>query len=642
MELSGIIYFDAISVIFSDQYNADRNFRSSFIQCIEFDKIKKREKFPFFFDFNFQNQKRFFFESGLSEICPDQCFSDKLDIEKLERSKIRSLFGIHYCDQSKRATFFRDAFGLTPLFYHFVPNQFFAFSTCINKLIQVREVKNNMGIDLTRLNEYLTGEEDYHLYSNQTFYSGIRSCLPGHITTIDRREVGIKPYLLFELKDDFSSDIDSAKELKRLFSNSVNAAIGHEQRIGSHLSGGLDSSSISAISREIFPHLDLHTFYFNASSSFDEEKHYISDVVNKIHSKHHIVSPSENFLPSIYTHTYNCGYPSVLVIGPFHKHQINTVAKDIGIRVMLEGEGGDSCLGHGVSYLDLLLEKGDFEELENIFVKRSRLAPYAGFRGNWDQLTDKQKANETIYHFYFLRLIKGKKVTLLRRQHLLDKVYLRYGIGFLKYTIERLINAFYYRISERSVELPSLVTRDLGSSFEKNNIRVIEPGNFIEQNTFETNFAIKSFYNKRALSVYEEYYNISLNSGVISEFPFYNLDLFELNMSIPLSLKYNNGLTRGHMRAAMKGILPESTRLRYDKADFSDYGKAMAQTLLMESRELLEETTEVWQYINRKSFYKAVELLKENNYYLRKDIVTYVLRTVTLAVWLNYYKENKG
>lgn len=641
MELTGIVYFNNTSVSFCKESNIEFDLESSFIRLNKLEEIKKRDEFPFFFDLKFQNQQSFLFESGLYEASKGQINFDDFDKDKLIKYKIRSVFGLQYCDKQQKVSLFRDAFGLIPFYYLFIPHKFIAFSTCINSLIQIKEVKKRIEINHNRVLIYLQGGEDYSIYNDQTFYKGIKSVLPGHVTTIDLYSVNIEPYLIFEHKQRISSDTEYVKELKRLFSDSVETSIGKESIVGSHLSGGLDSSSISVICRELKPQLNLHTFYFNASPSFKNENKYVMPVVNKIHSNHHIISPSSNFLSSIYAHTYNCGYPSVLIIGPSHREKMNNTAENIGINIMLEGEGGDSCLGHGYQYLDELLNDLDLNELERVLESRSKLGPFNGFKGDWNNLNAKEKLSSTIYNFYFLRLFRRNVLNKTLKRQILTKVYLKYGKGFLNYSLKRSKDALMNRVTGKYVTSPSIVSDDFNKEYSKDEINSINPINLITNNTIETDYALQSMYNSRSILILEEFYNASHNGGIIAKFPFFNTDLFELNLNIPSSLKYNSGLTRGHMREAMKGLLPETTRLRYDKADFSDYGITMAKTLLIESKELLENNKDIWQYVNKKSFTKVAQLINENRYFQRNDIIKYILRTVTLAVWLNYYNENK-
>lgn len=57
--------------------------------------------------------------------------------------------------------------------------------------------------------------------------------------------------------------------------------------------------------------------------------------------------------------------------------------------------------------------------------------------------------------------------------------------------------------------------------------------------------------------------------GITLQMPFYDRDLVELSLSLPSSLKLQNGMTRYVLRAAMSGRLPDQILSRQDKFDFT-------------------------------------------------------------------------
>jgi asparagine synthase (glutamine-hydrolysing) len=69
--------------------------------------------------------------------------------------------------------------------------------------------------------------------------------------------------------------------------------------------------------------------------------------------------------------------------------------------------------------------------------------------------------------------------------------------------------------------------------------------------------------------VLEEIDHLGMRSGVEHRHPFYDVRLIELCVALPARLKLNDGWPRYVLRAAMDGLLPESIRLRSDKADLS-------------------------------------------------------------------------
>lgn len=58
--------------------------------------------------------------------------------------------------------------------------------------------------------------------------------------------------------------------------------------------------------------------------------------------------------------------------------------------------------------------------------------------------------------------------------------------------------------------------------------------------------------------------------GITTQMPFYDRDLVELSLSLPSSLKLQDGMSRYVLRAAMSGRLPDDVLSRQDKFDFTD------------------------------------------------------------------------
>jgi asparagine synthase (glutamine-hydrolysing) len=61
----------------------------------------------------------------------------------------------------------------------------------------------------------------------------------------------------------------------------------------------------------------------------------------------------------------------------------------------------------------------------------------------------------------------------------------------------------------------------------------------------------------------------SAGFGVEDRHPFFDRRLIELSFAVPLQQRFSNGYTKFILREAMRGYLPESIRLRKEKADFS-------------------------------------------------------------------------
>jgi asparagine synthase (glutamine-hydrolysing) len=89
------------------------------------------------------------------------------------------------------------------------------------------------------------------------------------------------------------------KELKTLLINSISKQFSADVPVGVLLSGGLDSSIITAIASQIAPNIRTFSISFDGYSGFDETPHakLVSDYFNTDHTKFNVDSTSSDLLP---------------------------------------------------------------------------------------------------------------------------------------------------------------------------------------------------------------------------------------------------------------------------------------------------------------------------------------------------------
>ena len=155
-------------------------------------------------------------------------------------------FAVALWDSNQKSLFCaRDILGVKPLYYVHQPGRFVAFASEIKALLALREVV--VRPNEHKFREYLTWATDYVPYSAETFHDSIYSVLPGHYVQINSQTVHVRPYWHIDLKK--YSGLSKPEDYSTLFHDSFTEAIKRrisgKQLVGSHLSGGLDSSSVS-------------------------------------------------------------------------------------------------------------------------------------------------------------------------------------------------------------------------------------------------------------------------------------------------------------------------------------------------------------------------------------------------------------
>lgn len=208
-------------------------------------------------------------------------------IEKLSGS-----FALAIWDQAKsKLVLASDRLGVKPLYYS-LNSQHFIFASEIKPLLESAYLKRE--IDLNALSDFLT-----FLYtpSPQTMFKGIRKLPSASILVYSENNLKIKQYWNFRICESaLKSEEAYCSSLYELLKNSVNLKLIDDLTPGVFLSGGLDSSSIVAILREMTP-ARLETFsigYTKNDRSFNE-LNYAGVVARYFNCQHHerIVRPED-------------------------------------------------------------------------------------------------------------------------------------------------------------------------------------------------------------------------------------------------------------------------------------------------------------------------------------------------------------
>ncbi|MFZ9035189.1 MAG: asparagine synthase (glutamine-hydrolyzing) [Francisellaceae bacterium] len=152
-----------------------------------------------------------------------------------------------YDDNKKKVYLARDRYGIKPLYYTLTANQTLLFASESKALLSYLGDKPN--IDTCALAEYFTFQ---NIFSNRTFYQDIQLLEPGHYLEVDLQKAPIlvlKQYWDFDFKEPVykADEREYSEELDRLFNQAVERQLVGDVEVGSFLSGGMDSGSITAI-----------------------------------------------------------------------------------------------------------------------------------------------------------------------------------------------------------------------------------------------------------------------------------------------------------------------------------------------------------------------------------------------------------
>ncbi|MCE7065321.1 asparagine synthase-related protein [Dyadobacter sp. CY326] len=565
----------------------------------------------------------------------------------LEQANGELDIGIWVDVAANQLCFARHLFGMCPIYYMHIPHQFLAFSTNLATLVRMQEVKPYVSIDRNRIINYTTFRADQSTdYSEDTFYQNIKSALPGQLLSLAPNDKSYATFTKFRISEwsDLNSVPEYAEAFRGLLTESVQKNTSDpSQLLGSHLSGGLDSSSISSIAKLLHPERPLHTFYYSTRAYKTDDNLFARDVARDIGSFHHeLVQPTDD-LAIVRSNTTIYGRPLASPISPSSEAAVMRLAKELKCNVLMNGSDGDSIVGSGLELPELLWKNRDWNTLKKLLRERVKYFSLSHQYKNWETLTFEQQASIVEQNFIYNRLTaQVRRAGLLSSYQTFKEVSKHFDISMGYFTM-RIAKALKAKVESTSIQPVTLLRDDFkranfAQKPTQNKLSVSLRGDLSAdyQQWFE------DVFNHHSIALNEERFALTNYYGFKNSSPFYDKRLFELCISIPAIVKFGNGQGRAHFREAMKGILPEHVRTRHQKATVGSFGKEVTLRLYEQSRELLTDSNEVWTVIDKEKFADTMRFLQteglDDNAYNRT--LFHVTRTISLAAWFEWLKSN--
>ena len=300
--------------------------------------------------------------------------------------RLIGMFAIAILDvPARRLLLARDPFGIKPLYYAAWDGGF-AFASEQKALLDLPQVSRRANPQ--SVYDYLRfGLTDH---GAETMVEGIRACPPAHwmeVAVDSARPEALHRYWSLDLETRFGGSFEQAAErVRELFLDSVRLHLRSDVPVGAALSGGIDSSAILLAMRTLEPDAELHAFSYVADAPDLTEERWIDLAADAAHATVHKTRarPSElmaDFEALVSAQDEPFGGTSI-----YAQHRVFRIARDTGIKVMLDGQGADELLGgyHGLvaARLASLIRQGQWIEAARFWRRASR-APGRGALGLW-------------------------------------------------------------------------------------------------------------------------------------------------------------------------------------------------------------------------------------------------------------------
>jgi len=263
--------------------------------------------------------------------------------------KFNGMFALSFWDRKRKQLLLaRDRYGIKPLYY-FQNEQKLVFGSEQKAILE--QPAFDRKINNQALLEYFTFQ---NIFTDQTLLEGIHLLQPGHYATLGfqrtNKRLEFTQYWDYHFREPEKplAKEEYLEELDRLFKQAVNRQLVSDVEVGSYLSGGMDSGSITAIAASNFPYLKTFTCGFDLSSAsgielaFDERVK-AEAMSAKFKTEHYEMvlkaGDMERCLPKLSWHLEE---PRV---GQSYPNFYASKLASKFVKVVLSGAGGDELFG---------------------------------------------------------------------------------------------------------------------------------------------------------------------------------------------------------------------------------------------------------------------------------------------------------
>ncbi len=245
----------------------------------------------------------------------------------------------------------RDHFGIKPLYYAPLDGRL-AFASEVHPLLALPGVGRRA--DPQRVYDYLrfSRVDD----EPQTLFASIRQLQPAEYAEVPLDEperIAVRRYWQLEPAPlgDLSLD-EAADRLRELFLENVRLHLRSDVPVGAAFSGGVDSSAnVTAMRSLSGPSLELHTFSYVADDPAVSEERWMRLVAAEVEAVSHTVEASPQALREDLDRLIEVQGEPFGGTSIYAQYQVFRLAKEAGIKVMLDGQGADELFAGYRTYL---------------------------------------------------------------------------------------------------------------------------------------------------------------------------------------------------------------------------------------------------------------------------------------------------
>lgn len=271
-------------------------------------------------------------------------------------SRFNGMWAFALYDREKETLFCsRDRFGVKP-FYYTQTSERFAFGSEIKQLIPFllkRSVNTKILMDYLVLS--------YEEHTDETFFEGVFKLPASHNLLYDLKtgEFTLQRYYAITVDEKLGTleEEEAVRTYAATLEDAVKIRLRSDVRVGTCLSGGLDSSSVAAIAAKMYNTTErsLNAIHAKSTEAASDESRWAKKVADHCALKLSIIEPDADAFRECLENVIRIqeepfGSPSIIM-----QYLVFEEANRLGCKVMLDGQGGDETLMGYERYLPAYL-----------------------------------------------------------------------------------------------------------------------------------------------------------------------------------------------------------------------------------------------------------------------------------------------
>lgn len=511
--------------------------------------------------------------------------------------KLNGIFAISIWDKAeKKLILARDRMGVKPLYY-WHENDLLLFGSEIKTILSYDIVKRK--INLQSFHEFL-----YYGYAlgENTMFSGIKKILPGQYLEISKDKVMTKKFWSINNINTISQngikESMAISQTKSLLESAVSRQLVSDVPVGVFLSGGIDSSAITAFASK---HYAGKLKSYSAGFDFDgghNELPLASKIAKKFGTQHHELmiqgkDITDIIKKMIYHHDEPFSDAANIPLYLMTQHVKNDC------KVVLQGDGGDELFA-GYPRYHIMSKYNQYKFIFTTLNAVKSLIPSKYVRNKTER---------------FYPLFKNDQSKIRFAKFLTEE---REGIPEQLFT-ENIQKNFlqtnpFKRYEEVSKELDFL--SDNVQKLLWLDTKIILPDQFLEKVDKST-----------------------MANGVEVRVPFLDNDLASFALALPSELKVKNGVKKYLLKKALDGILPNEVLYGPKKG----FGVPYQNWLKGPLKSFMEEIFNDPEIVQMNIFdYKVLNIRVEEHCSGKRDWGFLLWKMMNLCLWVEMYKIDFG